>query len=110
MHCYIFVRKDLSWPQIAVQVGHVCAEFGKHLLTEHPNMVLIGIKSGPKLRSTEEYLREHGVRFVKYHDRSMDQDTAIATEPIGDDKRMLFAKYRLLKEEENDEQEAPRNR
>lgn len=103
MHSYIFVRKDLPWPQVAVQTGHACIEMGRELLhpeADHPNLVLIGIRSEAKLASVEAYLKEHGVDYVKYRDKAMAQDTAIVTVPVDDEKRKVFAKYKLLKEDE----------
>jgi len=102
MHSYLFVRKDLDWPQIAVQVGHACAEMARQYLDPwdmHPNMVLIGIRSESKLKSVAEFLAQHNVRYAKYHDRKMGQDTAIATEPVGEGRRSIFSKFRILKQE-----------
>jgi len=102
MHTYVFVRKDLDWPQVAVQAGHACLELGRQFFNPydlHPNLVLIGIKSEAKLKSVESLLMEQGVRYAKFHDKKLDQDTSIATEPVSEPRRAIFSKYRLLTEE-----------
>lgn len=98
---YVFVRKDLSTPQQAVQSSHACIEASRAFLAgadEHPSVIIFGIKSEPKLKDIASRLEEAGVRHRVFVEPDIgDQWTAIATEPIPQEKRHLFAKYTLLR-------------
>lgn len=95
------MRNDLSNAQKAVQVGHACIEVGRSFLPtdgEHPSLIIFGIKSEPKLLSISDHLRSLGIKVREFREPDIgNQLTAIATEPVGGDRRHLFSKYCLLK-------------
>jgi len=76
-------------------------ELGRQVLnptSEHPSLIVFGIKSEPKLRSIAEHLKSLGITLREFTEPDIgDQLTAIATEPICGERRQLFAKYCLLK-------------
>lgn len=102
-YVYVFIRTDLSSPQIAVQSCHACIESAKafHLeeLDDHPSVIILDIKTEAKLNNVKNYLSSVGVKFVSFHEPDRDNElTSIATEPIFEDRRRLFKKFQLLKE------------
>lgn len=101
-YIYVFVREDLSTPQIAVQACHACIEatktFNVEGLPEHPSVVLLAAKNEQRLDRVRKYLIDQAVRHVFFVEPDMDsQMTAIATEPVQGDKRNIFSKYQLLR-------------
>ena len=101
-HVYIFVRKDLSTSEQAVQSSHAAIEaaknFGLKELPDHPHLVILGVKNEKKLDQALEYLEENGIRHYGYREPDYDDSlTAIATEPLQGDVRKLFKKWQLLK-------------
>lgn len=101
---YVFVREDLSWPQKVVQSCHAVMEMSRHHLSpneEHPSVVLIGVKSKEKLKQILGSLNEQSVVNKEFYEPLFDNEiTAIATEPITEDRRRIFKKYQLLKSKE----------
>jgi hypothetical protein len=97
---YVFVRKDLSTPQQAVQSSHACIEASRAFLAgadEHPSVIIFGIKSEPKLKDIANRLTEAGVRHRIFVEPDIGhQWTAIATEPVCGERRAIFSKYTLL--------------
>lgn len=101
----MFVRTDLSWPQIAVQSCHAAIEathaFKLGELPDHPHLVLLSIKDEARLHKVQAHLREHGIRFADFHETDLGESlTAVATEPIPFESslRKHLRKYQLLKE------------
>lgn len=102
-YVYVFVRTDLSLPQISVQSCHACIEASKAFnleeLDEHPSVIILDIKTEAKLNNVKNYLDSVGIKFVSFHEPDRDNElTSIATEPIFGDKRRYFKKYQLIKE------------
>ena len=100
---YIFVRRDLSLPSCAVQSVHSVIEASKVFdlksLPDHPSVIIIGIKSEQKLQQVRKYLVDNDVRHVHFYEPDLNNElTSIATEPIFEDRRKLFRKFQLLKE------------
>lgn len=99
---YVFVREDLSGPQIAVQSCHAAIEATKHfnvaLLPNHPSVIIIGIKNEQKLHQVINYLNDKSIRYAPFHENDMDnQLTALATEPLSIKDKNVFRKFQLLK-------------
>ncbi len=99
---YIFIREDISIPQMAVQSCHAAIEcannFGLKDLPDHPSVIILAVKDEAKLHQVRKYLIENGVQHVHFYETDMDdQLTALACEPISGDKRRLFRKFQLLK-------------
>lgn len=99
---YVFVREDLSAPQIAVQSCHACIEashaFSLGSLPDHPSVIIIGVKNEKKLHQVRQFLIENSIQHAHFYERDLDDElTALATEPICGDRRRLFRKFQLLK-------------
>ena len=97
---YVFVRKDLSFPQQIVQACHACVEAREFYPAdlETPNLVLIGVNDENKLVNTLRRLEKLGIRCKAFVEPDIgDQFTAIATAPISGESRRHFRQYQLLK-------------
>lgn len=103
-YVYTFVRRDLSHPQQAVQSSHACIEACKEFdfasLSEHPSVIICGVKSETQLETVCVRLQEQGIRFAPFREPDIgDELTSLTTEPIYGEDRSFFRKYQLLKEE-----------
>lgn len=103
-YVYVFVREDISAPQIAVQSCHACIEATKAFkldrLSDHPSVIILSAKNETKLHRVRKYLIEQGVRHVHFYEPDIEDElTALATEPIFGDRREIFRKYQLLNNE-----------
>jgi hypothetical protein len=97
---YILVRRDLSHPQQVVQACHAAMESARHFLSpksEHPFVVVCGVRDGPRLVRCLDRLAQAGVRCCAFHEPDLDhQLTALATEPLSGAKRALLGNFQLL--------------
>lgn len=104
MHSYVFVRKDLSFPQIIVQTAHVTLELARSgfCSTSHPHLVVLEVDNENELLKIPEMLHNLGIRYTPFiePDRNF-ETTAIATEPISGEKRKHFREFKLLKGNSN---------
>jgi hypothetical protein len=94
------VRRDLPAAQIAVQAIHAAIEAARHFLTPdqtHPHLVLCSVGSERDLLAAADRLERLGIRFRIFcePDRS-GEVTALATEPLGPDRRGPLARYPCL--------------
>jgi len=98
-YVYVFVRTDLSHPQIVVQASHACLEMASaHGMPYHPHLVCIGIKSEAKLRSVLNEITAQGIRASPFIEPDIgDQMTAFATEPVFGERRKVFKRFSLLR-------------
>jgi len=100
-YVYIFVRKDLTKMQKAVQAIHAGIETGRnyyHKLDDHPTVVLLGVKDEKALVRICDKLEKNCINFSPFIEPDLnDSLTAVATELIEEDQRHLFKKYDLLK-------------
>jgi hypothetical protein len=98
---YVLVRTDLSKPQQAVQACHAVLNASREFVAihdKHPSMVLLAIKNEVELRKWEEKLLEKGIRHRAFVEPDIGhQMTAIATEPLCGDDRLLFKRLQLIK-------------
>ncbi|MCI0701446.1 MAG: peptidyl-tRNA hydrolase [Planctomycetia bacterium] len=86
--------------QIAVQSAHAAIEAAHQFLPEdhpHPHLVLCRVSSERDLLAVADRLDRAGIRFTLFRepDRN-DEVTALATEPLGPDRRGVLARYPCL--------------
>jgi hypothetical protein len=98
----VFVRRDLSLPQIVVQASHACIESAKAFLPEdleHPHLVVLSAKDQAFLYKIAKKLDACSVKYKMFIEPDRDNEaTSLATEPIFEDKRKIFKNYQCLKE------------
>jgi hypothetical protein len=96
----IFLRTDLTPIQQVVQASHVCVEVARRFIEdteERYKLVILGVRSEDKLKKVIEEIKNHKISYREYTEPDMDyQLTAVATEPLDDEKKFLFSRYRLL--------------
>lgn len=98
---YVFVRNDLSYSQKVVQSCHAVLESTRKFVTDDKRykIVVLAAKSEVKLKSIMDEAASHGIQTVGFTEPDMDfQMTAVATEPLEEDKRHVFSRYKLLDE------------
>ncbi len=96
---YVFVRRDLTPPQQAVQAAHAAIESTKRFpyIGEHPRLVLIGVKSEIQLKNALDKTEKNGILVTPFYEEN-EELTAFATRPVvSDQERQLFKRYQLLK-------------
>lgn len=91
-------------PQQIVQSTHAAIECAKAfdlgMLPDHPSVILLAAKDENRLHRVRKYLIDNGIKHVHFYEPDLDNElTAIATEPIFGDRRDLFSKYQLVKEQ-----------
>lgn len=94
------MRRDLPAAQIAVQAIHAAIEAARHFLAPdqaHPHLVLCSVGSERDLLAAADRLDRLGIRFQIFRepDRA-GEATALATEPLGPDRRGPLARYPCL--------------
>lgn len=101
-YTYVFIRKDLSIPQLIVQSSHAALEAGFSFdrPPTTPHLVLIGVDSEDHLISTADYLGTQGIEFEMFFEPDDNTGyTSIATRPLFGDERKLLSKFKLFKGE-----------
>lgn len=99
-YTYLFVRTDLSIPQLIVQASHAALEAGFRFARPDatPHLVLIGVNDQDQLKQTADYLGRHGIEFEMFHEPDYDTGyTSIATKPLFGKERNPLKKYKLFK-------------
>jgi hypothetical protein len=84
-----------------VQACHASVEASRRFLTldtRHPHLVLCAVSSETRLLAAADFLFQRGLRFFLFRepDRS-DEATALATEPVRDERRRLLDRFRCLR-------------
>ena len=101
----MFVRRDLSPAQQAVQAAHACIEASRHYLTledEHPHLVMLTVANEERLHRAVARLQANSIKFQTFIEPDIGhQLTALATAPIRGEARKIFKKFALLKGENN---------
>ena len=107
-YVYVLVRRDLSFPQQAVQAAHAALEAARagliprgadEPLAPHPHLVLCHVPSIDGLLRAADRLRGAGVRFRLFHEPDLGgAPTALATEPLRGEDRAPLRRFPLLKE------------
>jgi hypothetical protein len=96
----VLVRRDLPAAQIGVQAIHAAIEAARHFSPPdrpHPHLVLCRVPSERDLLSAADRLDRLGINFQLFRepDRA-GEATALATEPLGPDRRGPLARYPCL--------------
>lgn len=109
MHLYIFVRKDLSPAQIAVQASHAAIESARSCIPvdmTHPSIVLLGIRNLQELNRALIKIQSLGIKTYPFYEEDRDNElTAFATEPISEQQRSLFRRFNCLNDSSFNQQE-----
>ena len=94
------MRRDLPPTQVAVQAVHAAIEAARHFLPQdhpHPHLVLCRVATERDLLFAADRLERRGVRFQLFREPDRDGEaTALATEPLGPDRREVLARYPCL--------------
>lgn len=96
---YIFVRKDLTPPQQAVQASHAAIESTKRwpYNGDHPHLVVLGVKSEESLQNALDKVQACGILTAPFYENNGEL-TAFATRPIiKDEERRFLKRYQLLR-------------
>jgi len=103
-YIYIFVRKDLTPEQRAVQAAHAIAECGilyvdseKYSISSPHTIVLIGVKDCTELHKAYESIKE--LKAILFFEPAIGESTAFAVEPISGEQREIFSDYKTLRYE-----------
>jgi hypothetical protein len=99
---YVFVRRDLSFPQQVVQACHAAIEAATLLSPgdDHPHLVVLGVKSELQLRNALRRLTQYGICCKPFYEDDLgNQLTSFATQPISGDSRQLFKNYQCLRDD-----------
>ena len=103
-YIYVFVRKDLTPEQRAVQSAHAVAECGilyvdseKYSVSTPHTIVLIGVKNCKELHEAYENIK--GLRAILFYEPDIGESTAFAVEPISGEQREMFRDYKTLRYE-----------
>lgn len=97
-YTYVFVRNDLSDSQKAVQGGHAAMESQRKFSPDkHPSLVYLKVRDEKKLKGVIQELIDNDISFTLFRDDLYDEEiTAVATEPLYDDRRDVLKRYSLL--------------
>lgn len=101
-YVYILVRKDLPRSQQVVQSCHAVFEVARELGKggDHPSMVVCGVNNEEQLKRALDKLSRLGVKMKGFYEPLFGNElTALASEPLSGDKRLIFKNYQLLKGE-----------
>jgi hypothetical protein len=83
-----------------VQSVHAGIEAARQYLTadaDHPHLVVCSIGSEEKLLAAADRLSLKDVRYALFREPDRNNEvTALATEPLADDRRRLLERYRCL--------------
>ena len=104
---YIAVRKDIPLAQQIVQACHASLEMGFDLqrpcrsCKDIVSLILLQVENEKELLELAKKIEFHNIKFhVFYEPENMGYEpsyTALATEPIYDEHREIFAEYKMWK-------------
>ena len=99
----MIIRKDLPVAQQLVQAAHAAHESGLHLCQDKSKvnyLIALEVSNEEKLLLARERLENRGIKSILFRepDRN-DEATAICTEPILGNRRRIFSKYPLWRED-----------
>lgn len=98
---YIFVRRDISLEQQLVQASHAALEAGFSFQKPQNTafLVLFSVETQEKLLKIADNLEKSGVKSVLFFEPDDNMGySALATEPISEEKRRIFRRFRLWKQ------------
>ncbi len=83
-----------------VQSCHAAQESGLNFpnpTNETNSLIVLTVKSQAQLEKAYREIESHGIKLVKFHEPDWDYGfTAFASEPVYQDQRVSFKKYRLF--------------
>lgn len=98
-HQYLLVRVDLPLPTQLVQSCHAGIEAGKHFCRDPAltdSLVVLQVRDENALLACRQYVEDQGIKSVLFREPDLgDTATALCTEPVGEEKRKVFKKFRL---------------
>ena len=99
-YIYTFIRKDLSYEQKIIQIGHACYEAGKRSNDTQgiSNLVLLKAEDEEDLKNIARKLDIREIEFYMFYEPDITSYTAICTGPLKGAERNFFKKYDLYKE------------
>lgn len=101
-YIYVITRKDLTFPQQAVQAGHAIFEAAKlfeYTQADPPYLVLTTVRDEHELLKWARKLSLTDIRFKVWQEPDLkNQVTAICSAPVYGDQRKFFSSLQLLKE------------
>ena len=101
-YVYVFVRKDLSYPQICVQSIHAVIEHCKNFSpyeNVHPNVIVFEVEDEESLILEMNKLSNKGVDLVPFYEPDINNSlTSFACKTVSGLNRKTFSKYKLLGE------------
>jgi hypothetical protein len=99
-YSYFFTRQDISPEQQLVQTAHVALELGNTLKPEQVqnlHFTCCGVANLEELEMIQSVLDEFGHQYIAFREPDIgNQITAIAVEPIAENKRGVLRNYPLL--------------
>lgn len=98
-YVYIGIRRDLSGPQQVVQAVHAAME-ATYLCEweEHPSVIVLGFKSEKALENFKDYVHNKPFHYEEFREPDRNNElTSVAVFPVGEDEKILFKRYQLLK-------------
>jgi hypothetical protein len=98
-YVYVFVRQDIPAPQQVVHTAHAAWHAGQWFLDNGiPNMIIIGVPHRDSLDDVQFKLVTNGVKHYCWRDPDSDEGmTAIATEPLDQERKQILKNYRLYR-------------
>ena len=96
-YTYLFIRKDLPFPQQLVQIAHAAHDAG-YKFGDHSHMVCFEIDGEKKLLDAASYLEDTGIEFRMFHETDIGEHTAICTTPLHGDARKALRKFKMYRE------------
>ena len=101
-YVYVVTRRDLTFPQQAVQAGHAAIESARQFLppqAEHPSLIITAVRNEQKLVYWIDKFERLGIRFTVWREPDLNNEiTSIATEPLSGDIRRKLRDLQLLKD------------
>lgn len=103
-YTYVFIRQDLPLAAQIVQACHACLDRGfslpenkKPLKTSF--LVLFGVRDAEELEKIADYLDRNEVSYEQFYEPDYDMGyTSICTEPMYNEQRKLYKKFKLWKQ------------
>ena len=96
---YVFVRKDISNIRKTIQVGHACLKAGSLFQPDGNKTFLIVIETKDEYSLMEEMneLETQGIKCAVFYEPDYNIGyTSFCTEPLNENKKHIFSKYKLL--------------
>lgn len=97
-YTYMFIRKDLSFPQQLVQLAHAACRAG-YLFGDHSHMVCFELNGERKLLDAAIHLDNSGIDYELFHEPDIGEHTAICTKPVCGDVRQVMRKFKMYRQE-----------